>query len=235
MLLRIENVSVHYASVPAVGGVNIEVPEGKIVAIIGANGAGKTTVLRSVSGLNKISSGAVWLCGRRIDGLPPEEIVALGVAHVPEGRRVFPDMSAEENLRLGAFLRKNKEEAESDLKRIFARFPRLLDRRKQLAKTMSGGEQQMLAIGRALMSAPRLLLLDEPSMGLSPAMGDEIIRVVLEIKERGVSVVLVEQNAEIALHLADYGYVMETGAIVLEGGASGLRNNVHVQKSYLGC
>lgn len=234
MLLNIERVTVHYEAIAAVREMDIVVPEGGVITIIGANGAGKTTVLRAVSGLKKISSGAIWFNGSRIDNLPPEDIVSLGIAHVPEGRRVFPDMAVEENLRLGAFLRTNKDAVEADLQDVFVRFPRLRERRKQRAKTMSGGEQQMLAIGRALMSSPRLLLLDEPSMGLSPVMGEEIARIVREVSEKGISVVLVEQNAEIALRLADYGYVLETGSIALEGEAVMLRDNEHVRKAYLG-
>ena len=234
MLLNVERVAINYDGSAVVRDASLGAPRGGIVAIIGANGAGKTTILRAISGLKTIASGAIWFDGKRIDGLPAESIVARGIAHVPEGRRIFPAMSAEENLRLGAFLRKSDKTVESDLESVFARFPRLRERRRQLAQTMSGGEQQMLAIGRALMSRPRLLLLDEPSMGLSPAMGEEIADIVKEVRNRGVSVVLVEQNAEIALHLADYGYVMETGGIAMEGESSSLQGSEHVQKLYLG-
>ena len=234
MLLKIDQVTICYGAAVAVREASMEAREGSAVAVIGANGAGKTTILRAVSGLIKISSGAIWFDGRRIDGLSPEEIVDCGIAHVPEGRRVFPDMTVEENLRMGAFLRRDVESVASDLQDVFDRFPRLQERRGQRAKTMSGGEQQMLAIGRALMTRPRLLLLDEPSMGLSPVMGEEIARIVQEVRARGVSVVLVEQNAEMALRLADYGYVLETGAVAMEGEAATLRGNEHVRKAYLG-
>ena len=234
MRFRMENAVVRYGPAEALRGVTMEVPRDSVIAVIGANGAGKTTALRAASGLEKISRGALWLDGRRVDSLPPEEIVARGAAHVPEGRRVFPDMTAEENLRLGAFLRRDRPGIESDLRDIFRRFPRLEERRNQWAKTMSGGEQQMLAIGRALMSRPRLLLLDEPSMGLSPVMTMEIAEVIREIREREVPVVLVEQNAELALRLADYAYVLETGTVALEGGAAELHGNDHVRKAYLG-
>ncbi len=234
MLFRMESAAAKYGEVAALRGVTMEVAAGAVVTVIGANGAGKTTALRAISGLKRLSAGEIWLDGERIDRLPPEEIVARGVAHVPEGRRVFPDLTAEENLRLGAFLRRDFAAVESDLRGIFERFPRLRERRRQRAKTMSGGEQQMLAIGRALMAKPRLLLLDEPSMGLSPVMVGEIARIIGEIRERDVSVALVEQNAEIALRLADYAYVLENGSAVLEGEASALRRNDHVRRSYLG-
>ena len=234
MLLRVEDAAVHYKKVAALKGISISVPEGGIVTIIGANGAGKTTTLRAISGLAKLSQGEIWFDQNRIDGLPPEKIVALGIAHVPEGRRVFPDLSVEENLRTGAFLRKDKEAVEADLQSVFERFPRLKERRRQWAKTLSGGEQQMLAIGRALMSKPRLLLLDEPSMGLAPVIVQEIARIVEEISEQGVPVILVEQNAELALQLADHAYVLETGRMALEGPASELHENDHVRQAYLG-
>ena len=234
MRFRMEDAVVRYGRAEALRGVTMEVPRDGVAAVIGANGAGKTTALRAASGLEKLSGGALWLDGRRIDSLPPEEIVARGAAHVPEGRRVFPDLTAEENLRVGAFLRRDRDGIESDLRDIFRRFPRLEERRGQWAKTMSGGEQQMLAIGRALMSRPRLLLLDEPSMGLSPVMTMEIAGVIRDIRARGVSVVLVEQNAELALRLADYAYVLETGKVALEGGAAELHGNDHVRKAYLG-
>ena len=234
MLFRMENAEVCYGQVSALRGVTMEVPRDSVVAVIGANGAGKTTALRAASGLEKLAGGALWLDGRRIDSLPPEEIVARGVAHVPEGRRIFPDLTAEENLRVGAFLRRDRDGIESDLRDIFRRFPRLEERRTQWAKTMSGGEQQMLAIGRALMSRPRLLLLDEPSMGLSPVMTMEIARVVRDIRERAAPVILVEQNAELALRLADYAYVLESGQVALEGSAAELRGNDHVRRAYLG-
>ncbi len=234
MLLRLKDASVHYNKVAALHGISIEVPSGGIVTIIGANGAGKTTTLRSISGLAKLSGGEIWFDGQRIDGLAPEKIVALGIAHVPEGRRVFPELSVEENLRTGAFLRRDHSAIERDLISVFERFPRLRERRRQWAKTMSGGEQQMLAIGRALMAAPRLLLLDEPSMGLAPVVVQEIARIIKDINQTGVPVILVEQNAELALRLADHAYVLETGHMALEGPAAELHENDHVRRAYLG-
>ena len=234
MLLRVENAQVHYKKVAAIKNISLGVPHGGIVTIIGANGAGKTTTLRAISGLAKLSAGEIWFDEQRIDGLPPEKIVGLGIAHVPENRHVFPDLTVEENLRTGAFLRRDKAAVEQDLKGIFERFPRLLERRRQLAKTMSGGEQQMLAIGRALMAKPRLLLLDEPSMGLAPVVVQEIANIIEEISEQGVPVILVEQNAELALQLADHAYVLETGNLALEGPAAELHENEHVRRAYLG-
>lgn len=234
MLLRIENATVHYHKVVALTDISLQVPHGGIITIIGANGAGKTTTLRAISGLEKLTAGEIWFDDERIDGLPPEKIVARGIAHVPEGRRVFPDLTVEENLRTGAFLRRDKEAVEKDLVDVFARFPRLDERRSQWAKTMSGGEQQMLAIGRALMANPRLLLLDEPSMGLAPVIVQEIARIIKDISAQGVPVILVEQNAELALQLADYAYVLETGSTALEGPAKDLHENDHVKRAYLG-
>jgi branched-chain amino acid transport system ATP-binding protein len=234
MLLEIDGIEVHYGKVAALKGVSMVVPAGGIVTIIGANGAGKSTTLRAVSGLVHPTSGEIRFAGERIEREAPERIVARGIAHVPEGRRVFPDLSVEENLRTGAFLRRDRPAIERDLEGVFARFPRLKERRRQWAKTLSGGEQQMVAIGRALMAAPRLLLLDEPSMGLSPVMVEEIARIVVEIAAGGVPVVLVEQNAELALRLAGHAYVLETGTVALEGPAASLRQNDHVRRAYLG-
>jgi branched-chain amino acid transport system ATP-binding protein len=234
MLLRIDAAQVHYHKVAALKGISLEIPDGKIVTIIGANGAGKSTTLRAISGLARLSAGEIWLGELRLDGQPPEKIVAAGIAQVPEGRRVFPDLSVEENLRTGAFLRRDKAAVGRDLDRVYEHFPRLRERRTQWARTMSGGEQQMLAIGRALMSDPKVLLLDEPSMGLAPVMVQEIARIIREINERGVPVVLVEQNAELALTLADYAYVLETGTVALEGPAADLHENDHVRRAYLG-
>ena len=234
MLLRIENATVHYHKVAALKGISMEVPEGAVVTIIGANGAGKSTTLRAISGLEQLSSGAIWLGDERIDGRPPENIVGLGIAHVPEGRRVFPDLTVMENLQTGAFLRRDKDAVAKDLDEVFEHFPRLKERRSQWAKTLSGGEQQMLAIGRALMASPKILLLDEPTVGLAPVMVQEIGRLIREIHERGVPVVLVEQNAELALHLAEYAYVLETGSIALHGQAAELHENDHVRRAYLG-
>ncbi len=234
MLLRVEAVSVHYKKVAALKGVTIEVPRGGIVTIIGANGAGKTTALRAISGLAALSDGEIWFDDQRIDGKAADKIVRLGIAQVPEGRRIFPDLTVEENLRTGAFLRRDKAEVEADLEGIYERFPRLRERRRQWGKTLSGGEQQMLAIGRALMSKPRLLLLDEPSMGLAPVMVQEITRIIEDINATGVPVILVEQNAELALRLADHAYVLETGRLALEGPAAELHENDHVRRAYLG-
>jgi branched-chain amino acid transport system ATP-binding protein len=234
MLLEINNVHVHYHKVAALRGIDMAVPEDGIVTIIGANGAGKSTTLRSISGLVRISKGEIVFDGQRIDGLPPEKIVALGIAHVPEGRRVFPGLTVEQNLRSGAFLRTDKGAIDRDLDEVYGHFPRLKERRKQWARSLSGGEQQMLAIGRALMSRPKMLVLDEPSMGLSPVLVQEIARIVREIVARGVAVVLVEQNAELALRLARFAYVLETGSIALQGPAHELHDNEHVRRAYLG-
>lgn len=234
MLLRLVGVTVHYHKVAALKGIDISAPAGSIVTIIGANGAGKTTTLRAISGLEKLSGGEIWFNDERIDRLPPEAIVKRGIAHVPEGRRIFPDLTVEENLRTGAFLRRERKEVEADLDMVYDRFPRLRERRGQWAKTMSGGEQQMLAIGRALMAKPKMLLLDEPSMGLAPIIVQEIAAIVEEINKQGVPVILVEQNAELALQLADYAYVLETGNTALEGPAQDLHENDHVRKAYLG-
>jgi len=234
MLLRVEEASVHYKKVAALKGISVAVPEGSIVTIIGANGAGKSTTLRLISGLERPTAGAVWFEDQRIDGLAADKIVGLGIAHVPEGRRVFPDLTVQENLRIGAFRRRDKAQIEKDLRGIYDRFPRLYERRPQWAKTLSGGEQQMLAIGRALMAKPRLLLLDEPSMGLAPVVVQEIARIIEDINANGVPVILVEQNAELALQLANHAYVLETGRVALEGPAAELHENDHVRRAYLG-
>ncbi len=234
MLLEMTGACVRYGKVSALRGISIGVPEGGIVTIIGGNGAGKTTTLRAISGLAPLASGEIRFEGERIDGLPADRIVARGIAHVPEGRRVFPDLTVEENLRTGAFLRRDAAGVARDLEKVFARFPRLRERRRQSARTMSGGEQQMLAIGRALMAAPKLLLMDEPSMGLAPVIVEDIARIIAEIAAEGVPVVLVEQNAELALELADYAYVLETGGMALEGPAKDLHDNEHVRAAYLG-
>lgn len=234
MLLEMKDISVNYGKVSAVRNLSLSVPEGGIVTIIGGNGAGKTTTLRAMSGMVPLLRGEIYFDGQRIDGLTSDKVVAHGIAHVPEGRRIFPDMTVEENLRTGAFLRRDQPAVESDLEQVFSRFPRLKERRRQMAKTMSGGEQQMLAIGRALMSAPKLLLMDEPSMGLAPVIVEEIAQIIEEINAQGLSVVLVEQNAELALELADHAYVLETGNLALEGPANELHDNEHVRAAYLG-
>ncbi len=234
MLLEIEAATVAYGKVAALKGVSMAIPEGGVATIIGGNGAGKTTTLRAISGLAPLASGEIRFEGARIDGLAADRIVGRGIAHVPEGRRIFPDLTVEENLRTGAFLRRDAAAVEADLRGVYDRFPRLQERRGQLAKTMSGGEQQMLAIGRALMARPRLLLMDEPSMGLAPVIVEEIARIVEAIGKEGVTVILVEQNAELALDLSRYAYVLETGRVALEGPAAELKGNDHVRAAYLG-
>lgn len=235
MLLEVKDITVHYFKVPAVRNINLQAEDGEIVALIGSNGAGKSTTLRAISGLKQPSTGEISFKGQRIDKLPPHKINALGIAMVPEGRRVFPQMTVMENLLLGAFLRRNKEEIHNDLEgMIFRHFPRLKERTNQAAGTLSGGEQQMLAMGRALMSSPKLLLLDEPSLGLSPIMCGEIGKIILNIHKEGRTVILVEQNARLALALAHHAYVIETGDIALFGPAKELRQNDNVKKAYLG-
>ena len=234
MLLQVSDIHVHYGPVAAVKGISLEVDEADFVTLIGSNGAGKSTTLRAISGLEHPTSGTILFDGENIEKLSADRIVRLGIAHVPEGRRVFKDLSVTENLRLGAFVRDDRDGIEQDLEKIFTRFPRLRERKEQMARTMSGGEQQMLAIGRALMSRPRMLLLDEPSLGLAPLIVQEIARILIEINRAGVAVVLVEQNAELALELARHGYVLETGNIALEGEADSLMDNEHVRRAYLG-
>ncbi len=234
MLLEVKGVSVHYQKVQAITDISIQIDEGQIVTLIGANGAGKSTTLRTISGLKRASSGGVWFDGQRIDRLAPEKIVRMGIAHVPEGRQVFPDLSVNQNLITGAYLRRDKDGIARNLEEVHEHFPILKERHNQRAKTLSGGEQQMLAIGRALMSNPRLILMDEPSLGLSPMLVQEVAKIIREINAKGVPVVLVEQNAELALNLASYGYVLETGRIALEGKARDLHENDHVRHAYLG-
>ena len=234
MLLEMNNASVSYGKVSAIRNISMKVAEGSIITIIGANGAGKSTTLRALSGLARLEAGEIHFSGKRIDGMAAHRIVGAGIAHVPEGRRIFPDLTVEENLRVGAFLRKDKEGIEKDLNSVFERFPRLRERRVQRAKTMSGGEQQMLAIGRALMAKPKMLLMDEPSMGLAPIIVEEIAHIIKQINAQGMTIVLVEQNAELALKLANYAYVLETGDLALEGPAGELHDNEHVRAAYLG-
>lgn len=233
-LMKVQNLTMQFGGLRAVDGLNFKVEKGTIHGLIGPNGAGKTTTLRAMSGMLPLKSGEIHFEGKRIDGLPPHKIVAHGIAHVPEGRRIFPDMTVEENLQTGAFLRRDTKKIADDLEDVFNRFPRLRERRRQRAQTMSGGEQQMLAIGRALMSDPRILLMDEPSMGLAPVIVEEIAKIIEEINERGLSVVLVEQNAVLALELANHAYVLESGNMALEGPASDLHDNEHVRAAYLG-
>ncbi len=234
MLLRIQQLWCHYGGAEVLKGVTLEIESGSVVSVIGSNGAGKTTVLRAVSGLKSISSGEIWFEEERIDRKLPQDIVRRGVIHVLETRGLFPYMSVLENLKLGAFLRKDKRQVKADLEDVFQHFPRLGERMKQQAKTLSGGEQQMVAIGRALMAKPRLLLLDEPSLGLSPLMVNEIGTIIREINARGISVILVEQNAKLALGVAKRCYVLETGNVVLSGEARELMNSDHVRRAYLG-
>jgi len=231
---QVQNLKVFYERVEALKGITIGMENGAIVTLIGANGAGKSTALRAISGLIAISSGEILFREKKIHGLSPQEIVRSGIAHVPEGRRVFPYMTVKENLKLGAFRRKDKEGIRNDLEGVFEHFPVLRDRRSQRAGSLSGGEQQMLAIGRALMSQPLLLLLDEPSLGLAPLMVKEVGRIIREINQKNVGIILVEQNAQMALRLAHKGYVLETGSVVLQGEASELIDNEHVKKAYLG-
>ncbi len=230
----IRNLRVFYGRVEALKGVTLEVDQGAIVTLIGANGAGKSTALRAISGLIRPASGEIVFQGKRIDSLSPQDVVRGGIAHVPEGRRVFPFMTVRENLNMGAFRRKDKEEIKKNLEGVFEHFHILRERRSQRAGSLSGGEQQMLAIGRALMSQPTLLLLDEPSLGLAPLMVREVGRIIGEINQRQVGIILVEQNAHMALRIARKGYVLETGSIALQGLASDLIDNEHVKKAYLG-
>jgi branched-chain amino acid transport system ATP-binding protein len=233
-LLTVDGIETYYGSIQALKGISFEVPEGSIVTLLGANGAGKSTTLKSISGLVPPLRGTVAFRGRRIDGLPSETIVRLGISHVPEGRELFPELTVLENLKMGAYIRTDKRAIQQSLDRVHAHFPILGERRSQLAATLSGGEQQMLAIGRALMAEPRLMLLDEPSLGLAPMLVEEIFRIIREIHQSGTTVLLVEQNANKALSIADYGYVLETGTISLAGNGRQLLRDDHVRRSYLG-
>lgn len=234
MLLSVKDVHVHYNKIAALRGVSIDIEDGDFVTLIGSNGAGKSTTLRAISGLESPSSGEIEFSGNPIHRLSPDRILKLGIAQVPEGRRVFKDLSVWENLRLGAFTRRDERAIRRDLDSVFHHFPRLEERSGQQARTLSGGEQQMLAIGRALMSSPTLLLLDEPSLGLAPIVVEEIAKILVDINRQGVAVVLAEQNADLALDLARHGYVLETGRIALEGPANQLADNEHVKTAYLG-
>lgn len=234
MKLSVRDLGVNYHNVAALKRVSLDVPDGAFVTLIGSNGAGKSTTLRAISGLVKPSTGSIHLEDQRIDTMGADKILKLGIAHVPEGRRIFKDLTVEENLFLGAFIYNDSNQIAKDLDRIYVRFPRLQERRSQHARTLSGGEQQMLSIGRALMSRPRILLLDEPSLGLAPIIVQEIGHILREINQQGVTVILVEQNADLALQLADYGYVLETGQISMQDNADQLADNEHVKKAYLG-
>ena len=234
MLLEVRELVVHYGAVQALKGVSVHADAGEIVTLIGANGAGKTTLLRTLSGLLPVHSGEILFEGKSLVRMPAHEIVGLGIAQSPEGRMVFSNLSVEDNLELGAYRRKDRAGIRADRDAVYHQFPRLLERRRQSAGTLSGGEQQMLAIGRALMARPRLLLLDEPSLGLAPLLVREIFRTIREINQRGVTVLLVEQNAHMALSIAGRGYVLETGRVTIEDAASKLLQNDEVKKAYLG-
>ncbi|AEM73415.1 ABC transporter ATP-binding protein [Caldicellulosiruptor acetigenus] len=233
-MLIVNEIDVFYGAIQALFSVSLEVKKGEIVTLIGANGAGKSTLLKTISGLIRPRSGTILFEDIDITKKSSMEIVKLGISHVPEGRRVFPEMTVLENLELGAFLRKDKQAIKKDLELVFERFPRLYERKNQLAGTLSGGEQQMLAIGRALMSRPKLLLLDEPSMGLAPILVTEIFKIIKEINSQGTTILLIEQNANMALSIADRAYVIETGRIVLTGNAKDVASNPEVKKAYLG-
>lgn len=233
-MLEVKDLEVNYGVIKAIKGVSFEVNEGEVISLIGANGAGKTTILHAVSGLLSKAAGTVTFEGVDITKVPAHKIVSMGMAHVPEGRRVFAQLTVYENLKLGAYTRKDKKELEDTLAMVYKRFPRLEERKNQLAGTLSGGEQQMLAMGRALMSHPRIILMDEPSMGLSPIFVEEIFNIIRDISAEGVTVLLVEQNAKKALSIADRAYVLETGNVTLTGDAKDLMNDESVKKAYLG-
>ncbi len=234
-MLRVQNLNVNYGAIAALKGISFHVPKGSIVTLIGANGAGKTTTLRTISGLNKVAAGSIMFEGKEIANMPSHKIVALGVSQSPEGRMIFPGLTVRENLMMGAYLRSDKKEMQNDLDYCFSIFPRLKERLKQAGGTLSGGEQQMLAISRALMAKPHLLLLDEPSLGIAPLLVQLIFEKIAEInRDLGMTILLVEQNAHMALKVASYAYVLETGEITLEGPASELEANEEIQKAYLG-
>ena len=233
-MLEVRDLNVYYGMIHAIKGISFDVNKGEIIALIGSNGAGKTTILHTISGLIAPKSGTITFEGNRIENCPAHKIVSMGMAHVPEGRRVFAELSVLQNLKLGAYTRKDKIEIEETLQNVYERFPRLEERKNQMAGTLSGGEQQMLAMGRALMSHPSLIIMDEPSMGLSPIFVNEIFDIIKEVSNSGTTVLLVEQNAKKALSIADRAYVLETGRIVLDGDAEDLLNNDSIKKAYLG-
>lgn len=233
-ILKIDNLTVSYGSIKALKGIDIEVREGEIVALLGANGAGKTTTLKTLSGIVPVEKGTIDFCGKNITNLPPEKITSLGIVQSPEGRQIFPDITVEENLRVGAFTVKSKKEIAKNFERVCKYFPILLERKKQLAGTLSGGEQQMLAIARALMGSPKVLLLDEPSLGLAPLIVKAIFEIVKEINSEGTTVLIIEQNALQTLKIADYAYVLEVGEISMEGKASELIQDKRLLEAYLG-
>ena len=233
-MLEVKDLEVYYGVIQAIKGVSFQVNQGEVIALIGANGAGKTTILHTITGLLSPKRGSVMFEGKEITKVPAHKIVSMGMAHVPEGRRVFAELSVYENLKMGAYTRKDKKEIEESLANVYKRFPRLEERKNQMAGTLSGGEQQMLAMGRALMSKPKIILMDEPSMGLSPIMVNEIFDIIRAVSEGGTTVLLVEQNAKKALGIADRAYVLETGKIVLEGKAEEILENDSIKKAYLG-
>lgn len=234
-MLEIKDLHVYYGAIHALKGISLTVGDGELVSLIGANGAGKTTTLHTISGLLRASSGSVTLDGKDLQAVPANTIIRLGLSHVPEGRHVFAQMTVEENLKMGAYTISDTRRVAENMERVYGHFPRLKERRRQLAGTLSGGEQQMLAVGRALMCKPKILLLDEPSMGLSPLLVKEIFKIIRDINRQGVTVLLVEQNAKMALDIANRAYVLETGTIKMEGEATELANNIEVRKAYLGC
>jgi branched-chain amino acid transport system ATP-binding protein len=234
MLLEVKHITMHYGKSMALDNVSLEVAEGVVVTIIGANGAGKSTILRAISGLTPLTSGEIWFLNKRIDGMATTEIVKFGIAHIPEGRHLFPYLTVLSNLKLGASLRKDKAGINQDMDEVFERFPILWDRRNQQAGTLSGGEQQMLAIGRGLMTKPKLLLMDEPSLGLAPIVVDELARAIKDINQGGVSVLLVEQNVPLALGVASMGYALQVGRVVLEGDIDKIKSSDIVKRAYLG-
>ena len=233
-MLKVDNINLYYDGIHALKDLSIEVKKGEIVTLIGANGAGKTSTLRAISGLEPIKSGTITYKDGSLKKVPSHKIVSLGLSHVPEGRKIFANLTVKENLELGAYLKKNKNEVKADMEMVFSKFPRLKERRKQIAGTLSGGEQQMLAIGRALMNRPEMLILDEPSMGLAPLVVKDIFDTIVEINKSGTTILLVEQNANMALSIANRAYVLETGKIVLSGKASDLLNDESIKSAYLG-
>ena len=233
-MLKIDNINLYYGGIHALKNISLEVKKGEIVTLIGANGAGKTSTLRAISGLEPIKSGTITYKDSNLKKVPAHKIVSLGLSHVPEGRKIFANLTVRENLELGAYLKKNKSEIKADMEMVFSKFPRLKEREKQLAGTLSGGEQQMLAIGRALMNRPEMLILDEPSMGLAPLVVKDIFDTIVEINKSGTTILLVEQNANMALSIANRAYVLETGKIVLSGKASDLLNDDSIKSAYLG-
>lgn len=234
-MLEIKDLHVFYGAIPALKGISLTVADGELVSLIGANGAGKTTTLHAISGLLPAASGSILLDGTDLQKVPANTIIGLGMAHVPEGRHVFARMTVEENLRMGAYILRDQKRISEKLERVYGHFPRLKERRRQLAGTLSGGEQQMLSTGRALMTDPKIVLMDEPSMGLSPLLVKEIFSIIQELHKSGITILLVEQNAKMALEIANRAYVLETGKIKMEGEAHELANNIEVRKAYLGC